>query len=684
MPSDNIILLKIKPVWESSNTFELADKLVNGTKRKVDDLNKSYRDQTKSIGQLKDKIGEWRGEQEKSFRSDHIKKYGQLIDGAKKKIDELEGSAKTCREKTQSLFGSVFGANLATKALGMLKNSVSGFTRDSVDAYQRHSVALAQLGQVMKNTMNAGKWDVDSVVAVTKAQQKLGVVSSDVQLAGAKELGTYIKKKESLEKLIPTMNDMLAHQYGLNASQENAQGIAQMMGKVLEGQVNALSRNGYSFTEAQEKILKYGSESQRTAVLADVIAQSVEGVNQALAATPEGKARQIAMEYDEVRVQIGELVTKLKGDLLGSLQKVTLTLYDNRKLILGVAKATASTAVAFGAYKIVVSACNKESKIYAAVTATKTFAKKLFTGQLHLATRAQLAFNAATKANIIGAIAGAVLAAASAFALFRKRGKEATDTMKEAKEAYSSFYAQERTQLDMIFAKLRQTNPKSEERKRLVRELAELYPELNKQTLNDITNTNNLAAAYDTLIASIQKKAWAKSKEVALEEAYKGGDEGEALIRTLYPNLSEKELIAKAKSIIKRHKTRGGTLKSQYGEVDFGRYTGNIKKVEQLVNSRGEADRIAKLIGSESIFNAGSGNTTNTNTTNNYTSTASDAITGGGKQVKNFYITIGNLIGENTNMFQSSKDDPQSAQDFMSKMSEALQMVVNDVNYAAV
>jgi hypothetical protein len=327
------------------------------------------------------------------------------------------------------------------------------------------------------------------------------------------------------------------------------------------------------------------------------------------------------------------------------------------------------------------------SKINCSITAAHTTLKRIFTSQVNSATKSMMLFNAVSKANAIGAIIGVITAAATAFALFRKRSNEASDAMKAARETYSSFYAQERTQLDTIFAKLKQTNPKSEERKRLVKELADLYPELNKQTLNDITNPNNLAAAYDTLIANIRKKAWAKSKEAALEAAYTSGDKGEALLRTLFPNITEKELISKANYYIKRAETVGGvTAKTQYGEVNFGGTTGrgNVKELKNLVKSRKEAEQISNQIGSETFLGTGTGGNNTTNTaSNNYTSTASDAITGGGKQVKNFYINIENLIGENTNQFSSSKDNPASAQDFMAMMSEALQKVVNDVNYAA-
>lgn len=62
---------------------------------------------------------------------------------------------------------------------------------------------------------------------------------------------------------------------------------------------------------------------------------------------------------------------------------------------------------------------------------------------------------------------------------------------------------------------------------------------------------------------------------------------------------------------------------------------------------------------------------------------ASTVISGGGGTVKNFNIRINSLIGANTNMFNSSTDDPRTASTFMQRLSDALQSVVNDVNYSA-
>jgi gas vesicle protein len=284
------------------------------------------------------------------------------------------------------------------------------------------------------------------------------------------------------------------------------------------------------------------------------------------------------------------------------------------------------------------------------------------------------ALNIATKANIIGAIVGIITAAATAFLLFRKRGNEATDAMKKMRDSYSSFHAEERKNLDILFEKLKKTNPKSEERKKLVKELIDLAPDLQKQTLEEITNTNNLAAAYDAASASIRKRALTKAYEGATQNAYEKGIKGETLLRgSIGYDLSDEQMLAIAQQYINRYNQ--GNLRGSQGVVEFSKE--NKKAIESLISSRKEASNYATL----AVMSGGGGVPLTLN--GDYRSSASDSITGGGRQVKNFYITIDSLIKENTNMFQSSNDNPDSAQDFMSKLSESLQRVVNDVNYAA-
>ena len=132
---------------------------------------------------------------------------------------------------------------------------LTGLMQTYTAANSEQAQVEAKLANNMRNTMGARDEDVQSIKDLCAAQQRLGVIGDEVQMAGAQELATYLEKKSSLEQLIPVMNDMVAQQYGLNATSEAATNIATMLGKVMDGQVGALSRYGYKFDEAQAQIL---------------------------------------------------------------------------------------------------------------------------------------------------------------------------------------------------------------------------------------------------------------------------------------------------------------------------------------------------------------------------------------------------------------------------------------------
>ena len=124
------------------------------------------------------------------------------------------------------------------------------------------------------------------------------------------------------------MNDMIAQQYGINASQESAANIATMLGKVMDGQTGALSRYGYKFDEAQEKILKYGTEEERCAVLTGVITSSIGGMNEALGQTDAGKMAQLSAALKKTQTRIGEVANEIKLSFAPMLSEIGNKAYD--------------------------------------------------------------------------------------------------------------------------------------------------------------------------------------------------------------------------------------------------------------------------------------------------------------------------------------------------------------------
>jgi len=67
---------------------------------------------------------------------------------------------------------------------------------------------------------------------------------------------------------------------------------------------------------------------------------------------------------------------------------------------------------------------------------------------------------------------------------------------------------------------------------------------------------------------------------------------------------------------------------------------------------------------------------------NNSFAKAEDAIAGGGRNVKNFNITIDNLVGVNNNIFEPG-ESIENAENFRNRLTALLQSVLNDINYSA-
>lgn len=247
---------------------------------------------------------------------------------AKKASSSMGNMMSAINRSTSKLNGAISGMNKLLGAAGIALGVTGIVTaaKNAAAAFNEVQENNAALAQVMKNTMGATREQWQSILDLCDAQQRLGVIDGEVAKAGAVELATYLGLSDSLEKLLPVMDDMLAQQYGLNATSENAVNIATMLGKVMNGQTGALSRYGYSFTKAQEEILKYGTEAQRAAVLAQVVTESVGGMNAALAQTPSGRLQQLKFILGDIQEGFGKAVMTIATAFLPLLNTVAAAL----------------------------------------------------------------------------------------------------------------------------------------------------------------------------------------------------------------------------------------------------------------------------------------------------------------------------------------------------------------------
>lgn len=179
-----------------------------------------------------------------------------------------------------------------------------------------------KLTAAMRQHLGASDEEIASLHRLAAAQQAIGVVSERVQLAGAGQLAQYLRRRESLEALLPVMNDLMVQERGLHASDEDAAAAGRLLGEALHGQSDALARAGLRASDAELRLLRCGGEQERVAVLAGLVRHQIGQMNRALGATPEGRLQQHANTMLTLQERIGRLATLVRAALLPAVEVV--------------------------------------------------------------------------------------------------------------------------------------------------------------------------------------------------------------------------------------------------------------------------------------------------------------------------------------------------------------------------
>lgn len=512
--------------------------------------------------------------------------------------------------ESNSLFSKLGKAALHLNNIIDVIGRVTGKMQQFADANKMQQVAENQLAQVMRNTMGASMDEISSIKELASAQQQLGVIGDEVQLAGAKELGIHLKKSDTLKKLLPVMNDYIAANDGLDATQSGAASAGALLGKAMEGNVAMLERTGIKFSEAQKKIMQTGDEEQRAAVLSEVLGAKVGGMNEALANTPEGKVKKTANSFGDLKETIGAVYVKLQAALVPVVNTAINAFYglmdifrDFWPIIAGVTGAITALTVAVNAHAIATTIVSKATKMWATI---------------------QSVLNAILTANPIGLIiAGVVLLIGIIVFLCLKI------------KGWGTLW-------DAVCTFAKET----------------FYAFVDGVKVYFTTLVNGIMIGLDKI-----KEGWYKFKM-----AVGIGDENENM----------KALDAVQKDIRARANVISAAAKVEKEHLEKAKHAfDNVSlQWDKKVTLKSTTDKLKAELGMTGEVNE--------TTVNNDLSDASTSISAGGKNVKNFNITINDgLVNGVQNYFNSSSDNPESASDFMWRLSNALQMILNDMNYAA-
>lgn len=460
------------------------------------------------------------------------------LDGDGKGFKELSADADGLKKVISSAVSEAQALNTEAINFAAIASSLDAMQRgfqellngmqDLADAYAVQEVAETKLAVIMQQRMGATQAEIQSIKDLTSAQQELGVIGDEVQLSGAQQIATFLTEADSLEVLIPAMNNLLAQQKGLNATTQDAVTVGNLMGKVMQGQTSALREVGITFSEAEEEALKYGTETERAAMLAQIITNNVGEMNAALAQTESGKQQQLVNTLGDMKETLGSMVNAALPFVTIAAHSLT-ALTNITTLAMGVKKASAAIA----AFNIKGKAMAVATRLMGVDAARTTVVMRVFTAATHSGAYAVTALKLAIKGLMVATGIGIAIAAVTTIIeKLSTASDKAADEEKQLAEELNEFKRELRdigdlaaaeaqkevTALDKLVAVAKDETKSRGERAAAIQELQSKYPAYFGALDTERIKVDDLTTGYDNLRNAIIQSARAKAAQAKIEE----------------------------------------------------------------------------------------------------------------------------------------------------------------------
>ena len=416
-----------------------------------------------------------------------------LVDGKEQvvttttNVRDLRRALQESQTFSQRLGESFLRWNQASQVLNSLSSSLqslNNITQQYTQAFAVQEQNEQRLAEVMRERMNATDEQVQKMKELAAEQQQLGVVGDEVQLAGMQQVATFLQQTRSIEVLLPAMNNLLVQQKGLNATAQDAQNIANMLGKAMMGQTTALRRAGITFSEVQAEMMKHGDESERAALLAEIITQNVGNMNAELAKTDSGKIQQTKNAIGDLNEKIGQALmpyqalisqaAQLGMVLFSATQVISLTGAGIKNLTLAIAALTKTTTI----QKVATAASTTAMSLWQRVSVTTTAMTRTlsagFNGVAVSATTAKVAMGGFIALGVVAAV-GAMVAVIASLTGGLNKAKVATEELTAADDAYKRKYSEVKVALDEEVRKLDELMKAKQDTSAAVQHLNEVY-----------------------------------------------------------------------------------------------------------------------------------------------------------------------------------------------------------------
>lgn len=251
-----------------------------------------------------------------------IEKTKEMERQVKKSSNAFANFGKGANSKFLSLSSSIakVGISMAGLASFASVGAITAYADKAIAAAEKEIEVQTKLKTILGNVDSIRAGGADAINAASKQLNdyaanlgNVGAISKGTILSGMQQLATFQLNAEQISMLSDGMADLLAQQKGLNATEEDAVGIANLIGKAMTGNAGALSKYGITMSEAEKATIKNGTATERAAIIAQVLKNNVGGVNKALGETPEGKIAKVNRQYAAMAKDLGLMLLPIKA-----------------------------------------------------------------------------------------------------------------------------------------------------------------------------------------------------------------------------------------------------------------------------------------------------------------------------------------------------------------------------------
>lgn len=230
-------------------------------------------------------------------------------------------SFKNKLEDLQPAFQNM--AKVGTIAFG----AVTAIVGTSIAAYAEAERSTRQLEHAVLDISKGTKDQVKAINDASEALQKKVGIDGDALKMGAAQLSTFGLQSKSVVDLTKSLADLTVNQNGVNASADQYVSSANIMAKALRGEFGMLEKMGIRFTETQQKMIEFGTESEKVSALQQGLQQNLRETTDTLSGLDVSVAK-AKRSFGEVQESIGQAFSTAVNNLLTRLEPLITRISD--------------------------------------------------------------------------------------------------------------------------------------------------------------------------------------------------------------------------------------------------------------------------------------------------------------------------------------------------------------------